>query len=161
MAGDKLSRMRQGLPVHSKVTLRDDIILEVVVLPSDIMRQIDEQTEEYMNDNKNRVNATVRNRYFENLLVYHCLRDPDDPSLQTKVASSPQEIEKTLDDEDVSRVVNKYGELILNKSPKLEMLKQEDLDEIKKHLEVTPLNDLSTVLCVHLVNCHRTIASLE
>ena len=87
------------------------------------------------------------------------MRDPSDPTLSTKIASSPAEVGECLDNEDISRICGAYGELIINKAPKLETLTQEELDIIKKHLEVTPLSDLSTVLLVHLKNCHQTIVS--
>ena len=64
-----------------------------------------------------------------------------------------------MDLEDINRVVNAYGELMMNKAPKLELLTQAQLETVKKHLEVTPLSDLSTVLLVHLANCHQTIVS--
>jgi hypothetical protein len=75
------------------------------------------------------------------------------------MTDSPEEVAAMMDLEDISRVVNAYQELILNKAPKLEMITQNQLDEIKNYLEVTPLSDLSTVLLVHLANCHRTIVS--
>ena len=163
MVGDnKLWKLRSGIPVHKNVTLGNgdsSVEVAVVSLPADTMQMIDETVEEYVNKNKERINDAVRAQLYNIHLVYHCMRDPYSDRLSEKMASSPDEVSKIMDLEDISRITNAYQELILNKAPKLELLTEEQLDEIKKHLEITPLSDLSTVLLVHLANCHRTIVS--
>lgn len=161
MAGGKLSKLREGIPLHKNVILgsgASSVKVAVVLLANDLMQLIDEQTEEYCNENKNKVNARVRDYYHNRLMSFHCMRDIDDPTYQTKIADSIEEVAE-LDLEDIKRVTNAYSELLLNKAPKLELLTQENLDELKKHLEVTQLSDLSTVLLVHLRSCHQTIVS--
>ena len=158
----KLWQLRAGIPVHKNVVLGNgDSTVEVTVvsLPAETMQMIDEVVESYCKQNRDKVNDAVRSQFYNINLVYHCMRDPHSDRYESKMADSPEEIAKIMDLEDISRIVNAYQELILNKAPRLEMITQEQLDDIKKHLEVTPLSDLSTVLLVHLANCHRTIAS--
>lgn len=158
----KLWQLRAGIPVHKNVTLGNGdstVQVTVVSLPAETMQMIDETVEAYCKKNSNKVNDTVRIQYYNINLVYHCMRDPNSDRFSSKMADSPEEIAAMMDLEDISRVVNAYQELILNKAPRLEMITQEQLDEIKNYLEVTTLSDLSTVLLVHLANCHRTIVS--
>lgn len=96
---------------------------------------------------------------YNKLLAYYCMRDPDDPTMNTKLADSVEEVGEFLDLEDISRVVNAYSELIMNKAPKIELMSQEEFDELKKYLDVTPLSDLSTVSLVHLGNFRRSVVS--
>lgn len=164
MVGDKnkLWKLRAGVPAHKNVTLGNgDTTVDVVVvaLSADIMQMIDETVEEYCKKNKDRVNDNVRAQFYNINLVYHCMRDPNSDKYSAKMADSVEEIAAIMDFEDISRITNAYKELILNKAPRLEFVTQEQLDEIKNYLEVTPLSDLSTVLLVHLGNCHRTIVS--
>lgn len=161
MTGGKLRNLRKGIPLHKNVVLGSGeatVKVAVVLLSNDMMQSIDEQTEEYCNENKKKVNARIRDYYHNRLLAFYCMRDPEDPTFQTPIAESIDEV-KELDLDDIKRVMTAYSELLLNKSPKLELLKQEELDELKKHLETTPLSDLSTVLLVHLKSCHQTIVS--
>lgn len=162
VGGSKLWKLRSGVPVHKNVTLGNgDSTVEVTVvsLTADTMQMIDETVEEYCKKNKDKVNDAVRAQFYNINLVHQCMRDPNSDRFSVKMTDSPEEVANMMDLEDISRVVNAYQELILNKAPRLEMITQEQLDEIKKHLEVTPLSDLSTVLLVHLANCHRTIVS--
>lgn len=164
MVGDKskLWKLRSGIPEHKNITLGNGdstVDVTVVSLSADIMQMIDEKVEEYCKKNKDKVNESVRTQYYNINLVHHCMRDPNSDRFSDKMTDSPEEVAMMMDLEDISRVVNAYHEIILNKAPKLEFITQEQLDEIKKHLEVTPLSDLSTVLLVHLANCHQTIVS--
>lgn len=159
---NKLWQLRAGIPIHKNVTLGNgDSTVEVTVvsLSADIMQTIDETVELYCKKNKDKVNDIVRTQFYNINLVHHCMRDPNSDRFSVKMTESPEEVAAIMDLEDISRITNAYQELILNKAPKLEFITQEQLDEIKKHLEVTPLSDLSTVLLVHLANCHRTIVS--
>lgn len=158
----KLWQLRAGIPAHKNVILGNgDTTVEVTVvaLSADTMQMIDETVEVYCKRNKEKVNDTVRAQYYNIHLVHHCMRDPNSDRFSQKMTDSPEEVANMMDLEDISRIINAYQELILNKAPRLEMVTQEQLDDIKKHLEVTPLSDLSTVLLVHLANCHRTIVS--
>lgn len=158
----KLWKLRAGVPVHKNVTLGNgDSTVEVTVvsLQADIMQKIDETVEEYCRKNRDKVNDAVRSQFYNINLVHHCMRDPNSDRFSAKMTDSPEEVAEIMDLEDISRVVNAYQEMILNKAPRLELISQDQLDEIKNFLEVTPLSDLSTVLLVHLANCHRTIAS--
>ena len=160
MVSSKIRQLRTGTPIHKKITLGSgdsSVDLAVVILNADVSQEIEESVQEYASENIDKVNDAVKNQYYNVLLAYHCLRDPDD--LSQRVVESPKELQEILDLEDISRIVNAYGELMMNKAPKLELLSQDQIDVIKKHLEVTPLKDLSTVLLVHLVSCHQTIVS--
>ena len=151
----KLWKLRSGIPEHKNVILGNgDNTVEVTVvsLSADVMQMIDEVVEEYCSKHKERVNDIVRSQFYNINLVHHCMRDPNSDRFSEKMTDSPEEVAQIMDLEDISRVVNAYQELIMNKAPKLEFITQEQLDEIKKHLEVTPLSDLSTVLLVHLAN---------
>ena len=162
VGGSKLWKLRHGIPVHKNVTLGNgDSTVEVTVvsLTADIMQMIDETVELYCKQNKDKVNDVVRSQYYNINLVHHCMRDPHSDRFSEKITNSPNEVAEMMDLEDISRIVNAYQELLLNKAPRLELLTKEQLDELKNHLEVTPLSDLSTVLLVHLANCHRTIVS--
>lgn len=162
MVGDKIRKLRTGEPVHKLVTIgngNNSVDFYVVILNIDATQSIEEQVQEYCTNNADKVNDVVKSQYYNSLLAFHCLRDTGDPTYKTPVFSSVDELRQTLDIEDISRVCNAYGELMMNKAPKLELLSQEQLDLLKKHLEVTPLSDLSTVLLVHLANCHQTIVS--
>ena len=170
MAGDVsyLKRMRTGQPPHGIVTLgngSDSFEVAVVLLSNDIMLNINEAVEDRYHSTveedkiiKNPLD-TPKNRamYYNRLLCYHCMRVPTD--LEQKVASSIDEIGQLLDDEDIKRVCEQYNNLIVNKAPKLEVLTEEELDSLKKYLEVTPLKDISTVSLVHLKYCHQTLVS--
>jgi hypothetical protein len=170
MAGDisYLKRMRTGQPPHNMVTLgngSDSFEVAVVLLPNDTMLSINEDVESRYHgtvdgDNviKNPID-TPKNRamYYNRLLCFHCMRIPDD--LNKKVADSADEIGRLLDDEDIKRVCEQYNNLLINKAPKLELLTEEELDSLKKYLEVTPLKDISTVSLVHLKYCHQTLVS--
>ena len=158
----KLWKLRAGIPVHKNVTLGNgDSTVEVTVvsLPADTMQMIDETVEQYCKKNKDKVNDTVRSQFYNVNLVHHCMRDPNSDRFSVKMTDSPEEVAEMMDLEDISRIINAYQELILNKAPRLEFITQEQLDELKNHLEVTPLSDLSTVSLVHLANFHRTIVS--
>lgn len=158
----KLWQLRAGIPVHKNVTLGNGdstVQVTVVSLTADVMQMIDETVEEYCRKNKDKINDIVRTQYYNINLVHHCMRDPNSDRFSVKMTDSPEEVASIMDLEDISRVTNAYQELILNKAPRLEMITQAQLDEIKNYLEVTPLSDLSTVLLVHLANCHRTIVS--
>ena len=159
MAGGKISKLRRGVRPHKHVRLGDTLDVVVVLLPSDVMQDIEEQTEEYCQENKNRINQRVRAKHYNKLLCYHCMRDPDDDTFSTYMASSVEEVGASMDEEAIKRVCQAYSELLVNKAPKLEMLSEQDFEELKKYLEVTPLSDLSTVSLVHLVNFLRTIVS--
>jgi len=162
MASDnlnKLSKLRQGIPPHKSVTI-NDVEFMVVLLSSDILRKIEEDTNEYACKHPNRVSNQAREQYYDDLLVFHCLRDPDDPTLQTKVASNASEISEVFGLAEISMVTAAYSELMMNKMPhNIELLTQEQFDELKKYLETTPLKDLSTVSLVHLTNFHQAITS--
>lgn len=158
MAGSKISQLRQGKPIFKKVDLRGKLF-GVVLLSMDTLRNIEEQTQAYVINNQGKTSEASRNYHYEILMAFHCLRDLEDPTLETKAADSVDEISTVLDNEDINRIMNAYSDLLLEKAPKLEMLTEEQLQEIKKHLEVTPLKDLNTVLLVHLTNCHQTIVS--
>lgn len=170
MAGDisYLRRMRTGQPPHKIVTLGnggDSFQVAVILLSSDKMLVINEAVQmrysktvvkgEEVEDPRD--NEKNRARYYNQLLCYESMRNPDD--LNEKIADSPEEVGELLDDEDIQRVCEMYNELIVNKAPKLEVLKQEELDQLKKYLEVTPLSDISTVSLVHLKYCHQTLVS--
>lgn len=158
----KLWKLRAGIPVHKNVTLGNGdstVQVTVVSLPADTMQMIDESVEVYCKQNKDKVNDAVRAQFYNINLVHHCMRDPNSDRFSVKMTDSPDEVAAMMDLEDISRIINAYQELILNKAPRLEMMTQEQLDEVKNFLEVTPLSDLSTVLLVHLGNCHRTIVS--
>lgn len=161
MIGEKksLKDLRRGIPPHKRVHIggADGYDVMVVVLSADKCLEIEEQTQDYCSSRGSKANENVKNQFYNALLVANCMRDPDD--LTVPIASSLNEVMECMDLEDINRVVNAYGELMMNKAPKLELLTQAQLDTVKKHLEVTPLSDLSTVLLVHLANCHQTIVS--
>ena len=161
MIGEKksLKDLRRGIPPHKRVHIggADGYDVMVVVLSADKCLEIEEQTQDYCSSRGSKANENVKNQFYNALLVANCMRDPDD--LTVPIASSLNEVMECMDLEDINRVVNAYGELMMNKAPKLELLTQAQLDTVKKYLEVTPLSDLSTVLLVHLANCHQTIVS--
>ena len=161
MIGEKksLKDLRRGIPPHKRVHIggADGYDVMVVVLSADKCLEIEEQTQDYCSSRGSKANENVKNQFYNALLVANCMRDPDD--LTVPIASSLNEVMECMDLEDINRVVNAYGELMMNKAPKLELLTQTQLETVKKYLEVTPLSDLSTVLLVHLANCHQTIVS--
>jgi hypothetical protein len=159
--GDKrtLKNLRTGTPPHKTVHIggRDGYDVAVVILSADKCLEMEECTQEYCSSKHNKVNEIVKNQFYNVLLCFNCMRDPGD--LDSHIADSLDEIMKYMDLEDINRVVNAYGELMMNKAPKLELITEEELEIVKKHLEVTQLSDLSTVLLVHLASCHQTIVS--
>lgn len=154
-----LHALRKGIPPHKRVHIGgpDGYDVMVVVLSADKCLELEESVQEYCSSREKRVNEKVRSQFYNALLVKECMRDVDD--ITKPMANSVAEVMECMDLEDINRVVTAYGELMMNKAPKLELITQEQLDIVKKHLEVTPLSDLSTVLLVHLANCHRTIVS--
>ena len=154
-----LRDLRRGIPPHKRVHIggTEGYDVTVVILSADKCLELEELTNEYCNTREKRVNDTVRNQFYNALLVNECMRDPDD--ISERISSSVQEVMECMDLEDINRIVKAYGELMMNKAPKLELLTQDQLELVKKHLEVTPLSDLSTVSLVHLANFHQTIVS--
>jgi hypothetical protein len=164
MAGDntKVSRLRRGVKPHKLVTLgngSDTIDVMVVLLPSDLIMSIEEQVEEYCQKNEGKVNPKIRNKLHNKLLCHYCMRDPEDPTYNTFMTESPDDVGRNMDDEDIKRICEAYNQLLINKAPKLEMLNEDEFKSLKKYLEVTPLSGLSTVSLVHLTNFHQTIVS--
>ena len=171
MAGDTLSRirsMRMGKRSHSKVKLGvgdDSVEVAVVLLPSDIMLDINEQVEERyaptIQDGvvvKNaRQNDVTRSQYYNQLLCLHCMREITD--LDMPIFATVEDVGSVLTLEDIKRVCEAYNALIVNNSDKLETLKEEDYDELKKFLEATPLKDLSIVSQVHLMYFLQAVLS--
>ena len=171
MAGGTLDRirgMRTGKQSNIKVILGvgdDSVEVAVVLLPSDIMLDINEMVEErytpIVQDGvtvKNpKYNDATRNQYYNQLLCMYCMREID--NIETRIFSDISEVGSILTLEDIKRVCEAYNTLVVNNSNKLETLKQEDYDELKKALEVTPLKDLSIVSQVHLMYFLRTIRS--
>lgn len=171
MAGDtinKIRSMRMGKKSHSTVKLgvgEDSVMVAVILLPSDIMLDINEAVEERyaptVQDGvvvKNAKQSDVtRNQYYNQLLCLHCMREVD--NIDNPIFSTIEEVGKILTLEDIKRVCEAYNALIINNSDKLETLKQEDYDTLKKFLEVTPLKDLSIVSQVHLMYFLQTVLS--
>lgn len=159
----KLAALRKGVPLHKRITLGvEPYILDVVVvlLSSDDMLDIEQETEEYCRSiGEKRVNKIVRNNYYNRMIAACAMRDPSDPSLQTLMVDDPDEVGEYLDIEDIDRVVAAYKELLSDKVPKMELLTDDQLEEIKNYLRVTPSKDLSTTLRLHLKSCHQTIVS--
>lgn len=155
----KLRNLRTGTPPHKTIVVgnTNKIKVSVVILSADVALEIEEKVQEYCSTNDKKVNDAVRAQFYNALLAYHCMRDPD--NLNERMVDNVAEVMEYLDLEDISRVVSAYAELMMNKAPKLELLTNDELNVIKNHLEVTPLSDLSTVLLVHLANCHQTIVS--
>lgn len=151
--------LRRGTPPHKRVHIggADGYDVMVVILSAEKCLEIEEQTQEYCSAKSSKSNEHVKNHFYNALLVASCMRHVDD--LTTTVAASVQEVLECMDIEDINRVIGAYGELMMNKAPKLELLTEDQLGVIKNHLEVTPLSGLSTVLLVHLANCHQTIVS--
>ena len=170
MAGDisYLKRMRTGQHPYKVVTLgngSDSFDVAVVLLSNDEMLTINEAVEDRYHPTQDGENIiknpkdTPKNRamYYNRLLCAECMRLPEDTNV--KVADNADEVGHYLDDEDIKRVCEKYNELLVNKAPKLEVMTEEELDRLKKYLEVTPLRDISTVSLVHSKYCHQTLVS--
>lgn len=171
MAGDTLNKirnMRMGKRSHSTVKLGmgdDSVVVAVVLLPSDIMLDINEMVEERyaptVQDGvvvkNSKQNDATRNQYYNQLLCLHCMREVN--NLDESIFSTIEEVGSILTLEDIKRVCEAYNALIVNNSDKLETLKQEDYDQLKKLLEVTPLKDLSIVSQVHLMYFLQTVLS--
>lgn len=171
MAGDTLNKirnMRMGKRSHSSVKLGigdDSVVVAVVLLPSDIMLDINETVEERYAPQivdgvvvkNSKQNDITRNQYYNQLLCLHCMREIT--NLDEPIFTTVEEVGSILTLEDIKRVCEAYNALIVNNSDKLETLRQEDYDELKKFLEVTPLKDLSIVSQVHLMYFLQTILS--
>lgn len=171
MAGDtksKIKNLRTGKRSHTTVDLgvgEEIVKVAVVLLPSDTMLDINEKVEERYHDTVQdgvvipnpKKNEITRNQYYNQLLCFNCMRDIND--LDEKVFDEEDEVGKYLDLDDIGRVCEKYNELIVNNSNKLETMTEEDFDELKKFLEVTPLKDLSIVSQVHLMYFLQTVLS--
>lgn len=158
----KLAILRRGIPMHKRVTLgngENSMEVVVVLLSSDDMLDIEGATEEYCKRIGDKCNRIVRNNYYNRLLCALAMRDPDDVTYNTLLVDDADEVGEFMDVEDMERVCSAYKELLQNKAPKMELINETELEEIKNFLRVTPLKDLSTTLLVHLKSCHRTIVS--
>ena len=71
------------------------------------------------------------------------MREPED--LDVKIFEKFEDVGHNLTLEDIKRVCETYNNIIVNNSDKLETMKPEDYDELKKFLEVTPTTDYNTV----------------
>lgn len=161
MAGDiiKLRDMRTGKPPHKTITLGngdESMRVAVVLLSADAMLNINEKVDSRYGSDKSG-NKITRNQYYNILLSTQCLRSVDD--INIRLVDDEDELSSLLDLEDIKRICEAYNELIVNKAPKLETLKEEDYDELKKFLEVTKLKDLNTVSLTYLKYFHQTIHS--
>ena len=155
-----LRDLRTGRPPHKIVHLGDEndgFDVAVVVLSADKCLEMEEQTQQYCSTKPNSCNEAVKNQFYNALLCLNCVRDSND--LNTPLANDLKEVMECLDIEDINRVIKAYGELMMNKAPKLELLTDEQLEEVKKFLEETPSSALSTVLRAHLAVCHQQIVS--
>ena len=158
MAGDvkRLRDLRRGLP-RKTISLgngKDSFEICVVMLSADTMLDINSKVDEkYGTDSK----SIAKSQYYNILLCTQCMRSVDD--IEEHLVYDPDELASLLDLEDIRRVCEAYNELIINKAPKLETLKEEDYDALKKYFEVTPLKDLSTVSLVHLMYFLQTVRS--
>lgn len=148
----KLSQLRRGTIPHKVIKLRDSLDVAIVVLPTDTIKQINADIEEYMAEHPTHNTETIRNQMYDAHLCYECMRDPN--NITERIATSVEETGDILDQEDISRVTSAYGEIMINKAPKIELMTEEEFSDLKKFLEATPLKDLDTVLLVHLKNCH-------
>jgi len=160
MANKKsLADLRNGTPPHKRVHIGGDdgIDVMVVLLGADVCLELEEKTNEYCLSKESRANEVIKNQFYNALLCKECMRDADD--ISKPVSTDIEEILRCMDLQDISLVVDAYNELMMNKAPKLELLTEEQLDELKKTLEVTPLSGLSTVSLVHLANFHQSIVS--
>lgn len=161
----KLAALRRGVPLHKRITLgvgSNTLDVVVVLLSSDDMLDIEQATEEYcrtIGEKKN--NRIVRNNYYNRMLAAIAMRDPSDPTFQTLMVSDPDEVGEYLDIEDIDRITTAYKELLSDKVPKMDLLSEDQLEEIKNFLRVTPWKDLSTTLRLHLKSCHQTIVSRQ
>lgn len=157
----KLRELRRGIPPHKRIHIggegEDGFDAMVVILSADKCLEIEEQTQSYCKSKESSSNENVKTQFYNALLVSNCLRDVND--LNSCLASDVADVLANMDLEDINRVVNAYGELMMNKAPKLELLTEEQFEDLKKVLEVTPLSGLSTVSLVHLANFHRTLLS--
>lgn len=156
----RLSELRLGTITSSKIEVMGET-MAIVILPADTIREIEELSEQYVQGIEgieSQSNMNIKNMFYDRLLVYHCLRDSN--KLDVKIADSPDEVGESLDIDDIRRIAERYGEMMLNKSDatSLELLDEEQLDNIKKFLETTQLKDLNTVSLVHLANFHQAIA---
>lgn len=155
-----LRDLRTGKPPHKIVHIGDDkdgFDVAVVVLSADKCLEMEEQTQQYCSTKPDSCNEAVKNQFYNALLCLNCVRDTE--NIDVPLAKDLKEVMECLDIEDINRVVNAYGELMMNKAPKLELITDEELDEVKKFLEETPSSALSTVLRVHLAVCHQQIVS--
>lgn len=164
MAGDRLIKlrdMRSGVPTRKLVNLGNgdnSVEIAVVVVSADVMLSINEEVEEKYRDTPDtKHSGLMRNQYYNMLLCYYCMRDPD--KLDELMFDNKDEVGETLNLEDIKRVMEAYNELIINCAPKLETMNEEDFDEIKKFLGGVQLKDLSTVSLVHLMYFLQTIRS--
>jgi hypothetical protein len=152
----KLSQLRMGKPASKIIDIRG-MRMAVVILPIDTMRDIEYKVEKYALDNDGAVSEIMKNQYFDTLLAFNCLRNPE--NLDEYMAETEIELGGILDSEDINKIATAYGEIMVTKAPKLELLSEDQFEDIKKFLEVTPLNDIGTVSLVHLTNFHQTIVS--
>lgn len=167
----KLRELRTGKQQYKVINLGDvkeKLDIAVVLLSADVMLSINEKVEEryhIINTDKKedntsddaKLNSITRNQYYNILLCLNCVREADD--INAHVFSTEEEVGSTLDLEDIKRVCENYNELLVNRAYKLETIKEEDIDEIKKALEVTSLNDLSIVSQVHLAYFLQAVRS--
>lgn len=89
----KLSKLRNGEQIHSFVTI-DNLKMAVVVLPSDTIRQIEEETTKHMSEIEiESASSVIRNLFFDQLLCFHSLRDPE--NLDVKMADNIKDCRKS------------------------------------------------------------------
>jgi hypothetical protein len=150
-----LKDLRGGKPPFKVIKIASDQMeVAVVVLSADKIIEIDEQVDEYM-ESKGSKSGDLRIQIYNALLCHNAMRNPD--NIDIHVSDSVSEVLEVLDMEDISRVINAYSTLMMNKAPKLELMTEKDLENVKKYLEVTPLSDLSTESLVHLANFRQTL----
>ena len=176
MSGDlkqKLINLRTGNPSRRTVILGngdDSVTICAVLLSSDTMLDINEKVDQRyghnveVDDDDVNVDTSImsaskvtRMQYYNILLCYYSMRNPD--NIDEYIFDSYEQTASVLNLEDIKRVCEAYNEIIINSAPKMELLTQEDYDELKKFLEVTPLRDLDTVSLIHLKYFHQTIHS--
>ncbi len=137
----RLSKIKAGVKHFAPVNIPGtDEYAHMVVLSSEDMVLVKKKAIAYCSG-KEIGDADSFNVILNSYILYEALKVPDQHD--KFFAESPEEIRELLSLSELDGLIDEHMALQEDTSKELNILSKDDLEEVKKHLETTQLNDLS------------------
>lgn len=85
-------------------------------------------------------------------ILAKAMRDPDDPTLQRRLADDVKEVLETFTDKQIIDIMQEYNDFRDGIEYSLDEISNEELEDVKKNLEKIEPKDLDGMSCVFLRN---------